>query len=38
MSKMKYKILAPEDEVVYKDDGKRLVLLLTDTISPILHN
>ena len=30
MSKMKYKILVPEDEVVYKDDGKRLVLLLTD--------
>lgn len=30
MSKMKYKILAPEDEVVYKDDGKRLVLFLVD--------
>ena len=26
MSKMRYKILAPEDSVVYKDDGKRLVL------------
>lgn len=30
MSMMKYKILVPKDEVVWKDDGKRLVLFLVD--------